>query len=520
MRDHREVRTSRWYGGALGLIAGSSALATAELTTGILHQRASPLVAVAEQVIQLTPGPIVETSISLVGSYDKPILVAACLIGLFAVSALAGMLAIRRLAWGQAVFFGFGLLAAWSVKESLTASPSAYLPAVLGAVAGLAVLTVLVPRARAAAESPAQDTDLQGRSQPNEARRRFLVVGTTVVATALVTGGLGRFLAQGRQAVEAARRSLKLPVRSMPTPAGTQLEVDGVASWVTRQKDFYRIDTALVVPQILPEDWRLRVHGMVDRELELTYDQLQERGLMQAWVTLCCVSNEVGGGLISNASWSGVRIADILAEAGVQDGADAVRSTSEDGWTCGTPLPALTDDRNAMLAVAMNGEPLTVEHGFPVRMVVPGLYGYVSATKWVVDLEVTRFDAFTAFWTDRGWSEQGPVKTQSRIDVPRAGADLAAGEVVLGGVAWAQHTGIAEVEVSVDGGPWQQATLGRDPSIDSWVQWKVSWQAKSGSHDISVRATDRSGYTQTSREVDPVPDGATGWHTIAVEVSA
>ncbi|MBA3984818.1 MAG: molybdopterin-dependent oxidoreductase, partial [Acidimicrobiia bacterium] len=239
-----------------------------------------------------------------------------------------------------------------------------------------------------------------------------------------------------------------------------------------------------------------------------------------AWITLCCVSNEVGGDLISNARWSGVRIADVLAEVGVHNDADAVLSTSEDGWTCGTPLAALTDDRNALLAVAMNGEPLTPEHGFPVRMVVPGLYGYVSATKWVVDLEVTRFSDFSAFWTDRGWSQDGPVKTQSRIDVPRAGADLAAGDVAIGGIAWAQHTGIAKVEVRVDDGEWADATLGADPSIDTWVQWSHVWSATGGEHDISVRATDTSGYTQTSALADVVPDGATGWHTINVDVSS
>jgi hypothetical protein len=253
---------------------------------------------------------------------------------------------------------------------------------------------------------------------------------------------------------------------------------------------------------------------MVDREVTLTYEELLGRRLTQAWVTLCCVSNPVGGELIGNAWWSGVRVADLLAEAGVHPGADAVKQTSHDGWTCGTPIEALTDGRNAMLAVAMNGEPLPVEHGFPVRMVVPGLYGFVSATKWVVDLEVTRFDDFTAFWTDRGWSERGPVKTESRVEVPRDGARVGAGKVRVGGHAWAQHTGIEKVEVRLDGHAWREVDLGRVPGNDTWVQWSGTLDVPSGDHTLAVRATDRSGYTQTGVRADVVPDGATGWHTV------
>ena len=231
-------------------------------------------------------------------------------------------------------------------------------------------------------------------------------------------------------------------------------------------------------------------------------------------MTICCVSNPVGGDLIGNAWWSGVRIADLLEEAGVHPGADAVKQTSKDGWTCGTPIQALTDGRNAMLAVAMNGVPLPLEHGFPVRMIVPGLYGYVSATKWVVDLEVTTFDKFSAYWTDRGWSERGPVKTESRIEVPGQGTHVKAGSVRVAGHAWAQHTGIATVEFRVDGDPWQQADLGRVPNLDTWVQWSGTVQVGSGDHTLVVRATDRSGYTQTAARADVVPNGATGWDHI------
>ena len=278
---------------------------------------------------------------------------------------------------------------------------------------------------------------------------------------------------------------------------------------------FYRIDTALVVPAVDPDTWRLRIHGLVDREIEIGFDDLVKRRLTEDWVTICCVSNPVGGDLIGNAWWSGVRVADLLEEAGVQAGADAVKQTSQDGWTCGTPIEALTDDRNAMLAVAMNGEPLPVDHGFPVRMIVPGLYGYVSATKWVVDLEVTRFADFSAYWTDRGWSSKGPVKTQSRVEVPRDGSDVAAGEVRVGGHAWAQHTGIEKVEYRLDGDAWREAELGRVPGNDTWVQWTGSVDVPAGSHTLAVRATDRSGYTQTAARADVVPDGATGWHRVS-----
>ena len=297
-------------------------------------------------------------------------------------------------------------------------------------------------------------------------------------------------------------------------PDGVAVDVAGMPPWATPSDAFYRIDTAIVVPALEPDGWRLRIHGLVDREVEITYQDLVDRQRTEAWVTICCVSNEVGGDLIGNAWWSGVRVAELLREVGVQDGADAVLQTSSDGWTCGTPLSVLTDDRDAMLAIAMNGDPLPIEHGFPVRTIVPGLYGYVSACKWVVDLEVTRFSDISAYWTERGWSELGPVKMSSRIDVPRDGGDVAASGGRVAGVAWAQHTGIAGVEVSVDEGDWQAADLARVPSDDTWVQWAATLDVDPGDHTLRVRATDTTGLVQTGEPHDVVPDGATGWHTI------
>ncbi|MDP9444640.1 MAG: molybdopterin-dependent oxidoreductase, partial [Actinomycetota bacterium] len=368
-------------------------------------------------------------------------------------------------------------------------------------------------------------SDAAGPGQPpgdaaaGWSRRAFLARSALVAVGAVGLAGAGRLLLGTRQRVEAARETLRLRLRPPNPPAGVRVDVAGVEPWLTPNADFYRIDTALGVPQVLPAEWRLRIHGMVEREVVLTYDDLLRRDLVEAWITLCCVSNEVGGSLIGNARWTGVRVADVLAEAGVRPGADAVLSTSADGWTAGTPIQALTDERAALLAVGMNGQPLPIEHGFPVRMVVPGLYGFVSATKWVVDLEVSRFADFSAYWTERGWSERGPIKTQSRIDVPPAGATVRAGHVAVGGTAWAQHTGVAAVEVRIDDGPWQRARLAAVPNVDTWRQWAYGWDATPGQHRISVRATDADGQTQTGEETGVIPDGATGWHTVSVTVS-
>jgi DMSO/TMAO reductase YedYZ molybdopterin-dependent catalytic subunit len=529
MTSERVAR--RRVGVTLGLVSAGSGLAVSELISGMLHQRVSPVVAVAESILRLTPGAVVERVISVVGHHDKAVLITATLIGLAVVSAGVGVLAMRSVLAAQGAFFVMGVVLVLAVRSRLTASSTTYVPAVVGVVAALGVLAALAPLAlrsvprgeagltawRRPGLEPRADT---GGQRPTElSRRRFLITAGAVAAAAVMVGATGRAFAHSRAAVEAARHKLRLPITRRSAPAGADLGIAGVEPWVTQEENFYRIDTALAIPQILPKDWALRIHGMVDRELELTYQDLLDRGLKQAWITLCCVSNQVGGDLISNAHWSGVRIADVLADAGVNPDADAVLSTSDDGWTAGTPLSALTDDRDAMFAIAMNGEPLTSEHGFPVRMVVPGLYGYVSGTKWVVDLEVTRFDRFSAFWTDRGWSAKGPIKTESRIDVPNSGSSVSGGDVVVAGIAWAQHTGIDKVEVRVDDGDWQPAKLATEPTIDTWRQWSYVWAAESGHHTLAVRATDASGYTQTGERVDVVPNGATGWHTISVDVS-
>ena len=517
------------FGAATGVVAAAAGLATSELVSGYLHQRVSPVIAVSESIIRITPGWLIEHVISVLGHHDKPVLIALTLLGLTLVSAAVGVLSLRSVLAAQGAFLLMGVVLVMAVHARLTPSTVLYVAPILGVVAAIGVLAVLAPIATQAlprnAEDPAPWEDPRSAADPavdqelrELSRRRFLTVAGSIAAVAAVVGLTGRVMAQSRAAVEAARKQLRLPIARPSTPAGADLGVDGVAPWVTSALDFYRIDTALAIPQILPKDWELKIHGMVDSEMTVTFQDLLDRGLEDAWITLCCVSNPVGGSLISNARWSGVRIADLLAEAGVHDDADAVLSTSADDWTAGTPLTALTDDRDAMLAIAMNGEPLTPEHGFPVRMVVPGLYGYVSGTKWVVDLEVTRYDRFSAFWTDRGWSAKGPIKTESRIDVP-GNARLSSGENVIAGVAWAQHTGIDKVELQIGDDDWVTCELADEPTIDSWRQWSYRWNAEPGSYSIAVRATDASGYTQTEEQVDVVPDGATGWHTISVEVT-
>ncbi|MGN6132613.1 MAG: molybdopterin-dependent oxidoreductase [Nocardioidaceae bacterium] len=503
----------RRYAALAGASTALAGVAASAAATDLLHVRASPVEAVAQAVIATTPGPVAETLIGLVGTKDKPLLVAGVTVAVVALGALAGVLARRRTVLGSLVFLAMAGLALAAQATRPGFVQAALVPLVVGTAVWLVLLPITVGPATTTttAEPATQDAGL--------ARRILLLRSGGVALAALVVAAGGRLASRGSRAVEAARRMLRLPVSRGSVPAGAEVGPPGLAPWRSSNERFYRIDTALVVPALDPRDWRLRLHGMVERELTLTYDDLLRCGLTEAWVTLCCVSNPVGGDLIGNAWWSGVRVDDLLREAGVKAGADAVKQTSKDGWTCGTPLDVLTDGRNAMLAVGMNGAPLPLEHGFPVRMVVPGLYGFVSATKWVVDLEVTRFADFSAYWTERGWAEHGPVKTESRVEVPRAGGRVAAGDVRVGGHAWAQHTGIAKVEYRLDGAPWREAELGRVPGNDTWVQWAGTVRAAPGRHTLTVRATDRSGYTQTAARADVVPDGATGWHTVAFSAS-
>ncbi|MEZ5091211.1 molybdopterin-dependent oxidoreductase [Nocardioides sp.] len=496
-----------------GLVAGLSGLATSAAVAAMLSIRASPVIAVAELVIRHTPGQVAEQAIATLQFYDKPFLIGSILALLLAGFALAGILGQRRPWLATAVFTVLAGVGAFAVLSAKGATPTRLLPVLVGYLTWQLVFAWL---AAALAAGPRRADD--GSEDPARAgagRRTFLVRLAAVGAGTVVAVVVGRWLGRERERVEAARDLVRLDGVTMPkVPRGASVDIDGVAPWRTDVADFYTIHTVIFPPAVDPSTWQLRIHGMVDREVVVTYQDLLDRQLTESWITLNCVSNPVGGDLVGNAWWSGVRVADLLAEAGVKPGADAVLQTSQDGWNCGTPLTALTDGRAAMLAVAMNGRALPIEHGFPARTIVPGLYGFVSACKWVVDMEVTRFADFTAYWTDRGWAERGPVKMASRIDVPSSGAKVPSGTFRAGGAAWVQHTGIRAVEVQLDGGAWQQAELATAPNDDTWVQWAATLTLAPGDHELRVRAIDKRGEVQTGVRVDVVPDGATGWHSV------
>lgn len=514
------MRTSKPAWLLAGVVAGGAGLATSYLTANLMKIREAPVVAVAELIIRHTPGRVAEEGIDTLGHHDKPVLVAGILVFLTVLFGVAGWQARRR--WWLstlllAAIAAVGLVAVFSYRNSEATDA---IPIVVGLATWLLVLFALAERLRRIERLPDSEETTDDQPYPpltdeqRHSRRAFLIGAGSVAMLAGVTGALGRWAGRSRRNVEKARDLLRLNITKPSAPAEVKIRVDGVTPWMTGANDFYLIDTAVIVPTIDPKDWSIRIHGMVEKEMVLSYEQLVSRQLTESWVTLNCVSNEVGGDLIGNAWWSGVRLADLLAEAGPLPDADAVLQTSDDGWTCGTPLEALTDDRNAMLAVGMNGDPLPIDHGFPVRTLVPGLYGYVSACKWVVDMEVTRFDQITAFWTDKGWAEKGPVKMSSRVDVPRNGHDVEAGSVTFAGMAWSQQTGIGGVQVSVDDGDWHSAELGGVPNNDTWVQWKAVVDVAAGDHTVKVRAIDRTGMHQTGEVQDVLPDGATGWHTI------
>ncbi|HEY5857776.1 MAG TPA: molybdopterin-dependent oxidoreductase, partial [Aldersonia sp.] len=433
-------------------------------------------------------------------------------------AAVAGIAERTRGPIGSLILGILGVVGASAALARPGATVVYAVPTVVGTVAGISVLRILT----AAAREPVATNDAV--SAVGYSRRRFLVLASTATAVAAASVAGARYLGQQLAGAVEDRLGFRIPGvvaadRAPAIGAGTDIGVSGATPFVTSNADFYRIDTALRVPQLTTEQWRLRIHGMVNRELTLTWDDLVARTPIERVITLTCVSNEVGGNLAGNATWIGYPIAPLLAEVGVSPDADMLLSTSSDGFTAGTPLAVLRDGRDAILAVAMNGEPLPFEHGYPVRQVVPGLYGFVSATKWVVDWEVTRFDRAQAYWTKRGWGQQAPIKTASRIEVPAALAPVGAGPVLVAGTAWAQHRGIAKVEVRVDDGGWSPATLAPQYSIDTWRQWTWQWEATPGPHVLAVRATDLDGNTQPQDRVPPIPDGATGWHTRSITVT-
>ncbi|MEY9875267.1 DMSO/TMAO reductase YedYZ molybdopterin-dependent catalytic subunit [Streptacidiphilus sp. MAP12-33] len=562
MQGVRVLRTAV-TGAAIGLAVAAAALTVGDLVAAFTGPAGAPVLAVGSSAIDLTPTPLKEWAVQHFGTHDKTVLLSGIYATMAVLAVAAGLLALRRLWAGVAVFALFAGLGMWAASSH----DQALLPSVLAGLAGAAVLIVLVRlhhRAGSSAQSPAArrgaeharssgsapSGDAAGQAPapaPSGAegappsgpgappasgaaprgigRRGFLVALAATAAGAALAETAARALSAARYNVSKARAALRLPapVTSLPpVPASAHPPVAGLSSFTTQNSGFYRVDTALTLPQVPPSTWTLRVHGMVDHPVELTFDQLLRRPLHELDYTLSCVSNEVGGPYVGTARWLGASLPDLLRAAGVQRGAQQLVGRSADGMTIGTPIDLLLDGRPALLAVGMNGEPLPVAHGFPCRSLVPGLYGYTSATKWLVDLEVTTFAGLDPYWVHRGWDRTGLVKTASRIEVPSPLASVPPGEVTVAGTAWATHRGVAAVEVRVDGGPWQEARLATDVGPDTWRQWSWTWDtsaASSGPHTLEVRATDGTGAVQPQTRTPPFPSGATGWHSTVVTVT-
>ncbi len=514
-----------------GALAGFTALAVAELVSAWVRPQAGPVVAVGGAAIDRTPAAVKDWAIRNFGTADKLVLQLGILTVLAAFALALGLLGLRHRPAGTAGILVFGAVgAAAAISRPDSSGVVDALPSLVGAVIGALVLCTLLGRLQ-----PSEATSAPGAAgqeavtrSPGWDRRGFLIAASAAAAASAGAGAWGRVLngGRGRDAV-ASRANVALPAPASPArpmPKGAQLRLPGVSPFITPNKDFYRVDTALVVPKVDATTWRLRIHGKgVTRPVTLTFDDLLRRDMVERDITLTCVSNEVGGPYVGNARWIGVRLDALLAESGVKPPsrggpADQLVARSVDGMTLGSPVEDVMDGRDALLAVGMNGQPLPVDHGFPVRMVVPGLYGYVSACKWIEDIELTTFDDYDTYWVKRDWARKAPIKTQSRIDTPKPFARPAAGTVMVAGVAWAQHRGIDKVEIRVDDGPWQQARLAAEDSRDTWRQWSFPWQATKGGHTLTVRATDRTGATQTEQRARPIPDGASGWHSVVVTV--
>lgn len=524
------ARRSFGRGVLAGLVAAIVALGVAELVAGLSSAWRSPVLDVGDRVVDLVPAPVKDLAIDWFGTADKVALLVGIGVVLALYAALVGVLAVRgRVRLGMVGIALFGVVGAMAVLASREDRPvTAVLPSLLGAAAGAGALWWLTAARHVPLDvAEPGPTDTRAESSPEgrasgvpPSRRRFLVTAGALGGVGVAAAAGGRWLG-GRFSAAASRAQVLLPRARRPlapVPDAVRLDVEGITPFTTPNSAFYRIDTALTVPQVPVDSWRLRIDGMVERTLELSYAQLLERELVEADITMTCVSNEVGGGLVGNARWLGVRLDELLEEVGVDRDADQVVGRSVDGYTCGFPVEALADGRDALVAVGMNGEPLPLRHGFPARLIVPGLYGYVSATKWLQQIELTRFDRFDHYWVPRGYAVEAPIKTASRIDTPKGLARIPAGPTPIAGVAWAQTRGISAVEVQIDDGSWQTAELAAQLNEVVWRQWVLRWDATPGRHTVRVRATDGTGAIQTDERSEPLPDGSSGLHQIVVLV--
>ncbi|MGH4011887.1 MAG: molybdopterin-dependent oxidoreductase [Pseudonocardiaceae bacterium] len=508
--------------GLVGLLPVAAGLGVGHLVGGLVSPAASPLFAVGDTAIDLTPTWLKDFAVRTFGSYDKLVLLLgmAVVIALFGV--VAGLLSRRSRTPGVILILLLGAVAVVAVMTRPNAGALDPLAPLAALIANAVTFAVLHGWAVSNAVSNAASNAAQTAetSSAGVSRRKLLAGSAAVAAGAGIAAAGGQLLA-GRGGVEASRAAVGRIVPTVPAPpipAGADFAADGSPTFITPNRDFYRVDINLTLPRLRAEDWRLRVHGMVARELTLDWSALTSRPLVERTVTMTCVSNEIGGPYISTANFTGVLLADILDEAGLQRGADQVFTTSVDGWTCGTPTADIADpSRQAMLVIGMNSEPLPIEHGFPVRMLVPGLYGFVSGTKWITDMELTTFDAKRAYWLQRNWAQRAPIKTMSRIDSPGSFSRVRP-DTPITGVAWAQTRGIEKVEVRVDRGEWRPAELAAEVNVDTWRMFRLRGRWEAGSHVAEVRATDRSGYTQTGDRAAPIPDGASGWHSVQFTV--
>ena len=499
------MESSRKRDALAGALSAGLGLGLSELFAGLVSAVPSLVEGLGKWVINGVPPAIKDLAISLFGTADKIALIVGIALITLLVGAVVGVLARQRFWLAALVFAAFGVfavVATVSTDSRISASVAA-LPAGLAALVGLATLRMLY-------DADKIDSSTDG------GRRGFLVGAGAVLGVAALSSGFGRVLIERAKRAVAGREEVVLPQAAevlAPVPAAADFGIEGVEPILVPNTDFYRIDTALSIPRVDLQEWTLTVDGLVDRPYTIDYSDLFDMRMVERDVTLSCVSNEVGGGLVGNARWTGVPLSEILDRAGVQPSAQQVVGRSVDDFTVGFPVEAAFDGREALVAVGMNGEPLPFEHGFPARLVVAGLYGYVSATKWLSNIELTTWDGFDGYWIPRGWAKEAPIKTQSRIDTPKHGAQLGAGKVVVAGVAWAPTRGISKVEVQLgEEAEWIEAELSEPLSENAWVQWRVEWDATPGRHVVTCRATDGTGETQTSEVVRPAPDGATGWH--------
>ena len=494
-----------------GILATLVGMAAGHLVAAFLDPASSPVLAVGSTVIDLTPTPVKEWAVQTFGTADKPILVGSVMVGAVVLAAIGGLLARRRFAAGALVLV---LLVAVSGAAAVLrpgAGPLDALPALATAVTGVGALWWLIRAASGVADAPHPTAG-------GPSRRGVLIAAGVLAAAAAAMGGVGRLVS----GLRADPSDVTLPAPTDPAPAfpaGLDDKVPGISPFRTPTDSFYRIDTRLSLPVVDTEGYQLVIDGDVEKEVTLSFQDLLEMDLIERDITLTCVSNDVGGPYVGGARWFGVRLTDLLDLAGVGDSADQILSTDVDGMTISTPLGVATDGRDAMIAVGMNGEALPREHGFPVRMVVPGLYGFVSACKWLTRLTLTTYDEQQAYWTDRDWATDAPIKISSRIDTPKSFDEIGAGETFIGGVAWAQDRGIGTVELQIDGGDWQPAELGPSAGVDYWRQWYLPWDAKPGQHTLTVRAVSQEGETQVPAKAMPFPDGASGYQQIIVRVA-